>query len=338
MENKQKIKKIVFGLIIVVVLALISLNIYQNSKLTKLSQAANSLPVMENQTSGTALQVSGESQQKVVVATGEQAVQKIEHNANDDNNLKNQLDAAEKELDAANKKLSNEINKKAEKKKKEIELQKQMMKDPSYKNYMKTYLDTAFADIFKELSLSPEKLDNLKDLIVEYQMTFSEINLDSYSAYTDEEKTALKKRADKLYNDNQSKLKDLLGDADYQKYYDYAERSDARYNINSYMATLNQDEKLTKDQEKALVEILYKEQAKVFSEIGYDPNKTLEFVSDVKAGKVAGRSKNMEKIFTRSVESAKGLLSASQLEQFKNYLTDYKERMDLSYKSFGMED
>jgi len=207
------------------------------------------------------------------------------------------------------------------------------MKDPSYKTSMKKYLDTAYSEIFKELNLSPEKLDKLKDLIVEYQMTFSDINFDSYSAHTDEEKAALRKRAESTYSDNQSKLKDLLGNTDYQKYCDYHERSDARSTVNGFMDSLSTNEKLTKDQEKTLIETLYKEQSKVFSEIGYDPNKSVEFISDVKAGKIDGKVKNIEKIFSRSIENANSILTAPQLEQFKKYLKDYHEQFELSYQA-----
>jgi hypothetical protein len=204
--------------------------------------------------------------------------------------------------------------------------------------FLKNEIDKKNAGIFNELNLSPEKLDKLKDLLFGFQMASLEIDFDSYAAVTDEEKAALKKRAGEDYKKNQSKLKDLLRKADYQKYYDYNERTDARSIISSFVDSLGPDDKLTKDQEKALVEAMYKEQSKVFSEIGYDPNKTIEFASDVKAGKVDGRSKNMEKIFSGSIEKVKGILSASQIEQFKNFLKNYREMMDMSYKSIGLED
>jgi len=321
------IKKVILGLVCLLVAVLIGFSIYQNQQLKKLDNKANSGSVAGNGSGNVVSESRGTSD------TAPQTGQQKERNANDVNALKTQLDTTEKELDSANKKLSDEISRKAELKKKEIELRKQFIKDPAYKNSMKTYLDTQYADIFKELNLSPEKLDKLKDLIVEYQMTFSDINLDSYSAHTDEEKAALRKHAESIYSDNQSKLKDLLGNTDYQKYYDYHERGDARSTVNGFMDSLNTDEKLSKDQEKALIETLYKEQSKVFSEIGYDPNKSVEFISDIKAGKIDGKVKNIEKIFSRSIENTNSILTASQLEQFKKYLKEYHEQFELSYQA-----
>jgi hypothetical protein len=332
------IKKVILCLVCLPVVLLLGQSIYQNQNMNALSQGRQLDPVSENQITKNSSSVLTVSQQKNVDATASETTPKLYNSSDNVNELKNHLESTEKELDSANKKLSDEMIKKSEFKKKQVELQRQFTKDPSFKNYMKTYLDTEYADIFKELNLTPEKQDKLKDLIVEFEMAFNEISLDSYSASSDEEKASLKKRAENIYSENQMKLKDLLGNTDYREYHDYAERANVRSNVNNFEETLSQDEKLTKDQEKALVEIMYKEQSKVFSEIGYDPNKTLEFPSDVKAGKVEGRSKNMEKIFSRSIENAKGLLSASQLEQFKKFLTDYREKMDMSYKASGMED
>jgi hypothetical protein len=326
-KRAKMIKKIILGLVSLSVAVLIGFSIYQSQQLKKLDNGADSGSIAGNGSGNVVPESKGTSD------TALPAVQQKERNVNDVDDLKKQLDSTEKELDSANKKLSDEISRKAELKKKEIELQKQFMKDPSYKNSMKNYLDTAYSEIFKELNLSPEKLDKLKDLIVEYQMTFSDINLDSYTASTDEEKATLKKRAEENYNENQSKLKDLLGNTDYQKYYDYNERGDARSTVNGFMDSLSTDEKLTKDQEKALIETMYKEQSKVFSEIGYDPNKSVEFISDIKAGKIDGKVKNVEKIFSRSIENVNSILTESQVEQFKKYLKEYHEQFELSYQA-----
>jgi hypothetical protein len=335
MKNKQIIKKVAFGFVIVAVIALIGLSIYQNLRFKKLSQIADSGLSKGNQSPVMASSTSNESQQKNADVNVSKTVQINGSNPDDINALKGQLDSTEKELDSANKKLSDEISRKAELRKKEAEAYKQYLKDPSSKNFIKTYLDTSYADLFKELNLSSEKLDKLKDLIAEFQMGYSEVNMDSYSANTDQEKAALRKRADEIYNNNQSKLKDLLGDADYQKYQDYYERYDSRSTVNGFMDSLGADEKLTKDQEKTLVEIMYKEQTKVFSEIGYDPNKSVEFISDIKAGKIDGKVKNIEKIFSGSVQNANGILTASQLEKFKKYLKEYHEKFELSYQAYN---
>lgn len=121
----------------------------------------------------------------------------------------------------------------------------------------------------------------------------------------------------------------MLGDTDYKIYYEYNERSNSRYYVNGFMESLSDNEKLTDDQAKELIEIMYQEQMKVFSEIGYDPTKSIEFPSDVKEGKVEGQKISMGKIHANSVECARDILSTFQLEQFEEYLREQRERMGM---------
>jgi len=324
-----KIKKIAFSLICLSVLVLIGLSIFQYLQLKKLSQGVNLETTASVRSTGNDVSETGGPLQKTASQTTPPASQGKERNAND---LKAQLDAAEQELDKTNKQLSDEAARKKELKKKELELQKQYASSPSMRSSFRSYLDTSYADIFKELNLSPEKLDKFKDVLTDYQMARSDIRIDASSASTDEEKAAIRKRMEDAYKDCESKTKELLGDTDYEKFYEYKERSNASGDVAGFIGTLSADETLTSDQEKELVEILYKEQTKVYSEIGYDPNKSIEFASDVKAGKVTGQLKNMEKIHSRSVENAKGTLSASQLEKLSNYLKSRREMIEMSLK------
>jgi hypothetical protein len=336
MENTNKIKKIFIGLACLVVVVLIGLSMYQQQQLKRISQPVNvESAAVDEPASNTQSAQADNTKQYPDGNTPLIDAKAIQPETSDSKALEATLNATEKELDAAQKQLAEDAARKKELKEKELEMQRQYLKDPSYKNYLTTYIGTDFADLFKDLNLSPEEVDKLKDLMVDFLIAHSEINLDSASAYTDEEKAALRKRAEEAYNDNQSKLKDLLGSAAYQKYYDYYERNDARSTVKSYVDSLSMDDKLTKDLEKTLIEVIYKEQSRVFSEIGYDPNKSVEFESDIKSGKTDGKLKNMEKIFLGSIENSKGVLSVSQHEQFKNYLTNYIERLNMSYKAYN---
>jgi Spy/CpxP family protein refolding chaperone len=98
------------------------------------------------------------------------------------------------------------------------------------------------------------------------------------------------------------------------------------------MDSLSPDEKLTEEQKQDLIEIMYQKQEDVFSEIGYDPREQIEFPSDIDEEKIAEITKNMEKIHSQSVESAKGTMSESQLEQFNNYLKNQREIYEMSLK------
>jgi hypothetical protein len=332
MERIRMVKKMAFGLVCFSVVVLIGLSIFQYLQLKKLSQGVNLKTTANNESGNVMSQPGGTGQTNSSGNIPSLVVQKKERSTNDPNELKAQLDATEQELDKANKKLSDEMSRKKELKKKELELQKQYASNPSMRSSFRSYLDISYADIFKELNLSPEKLDKFKDLLTDYQMAQSDISIDASGASTDEEKAAIRKRIEDVYKQSETKAKELLGDTDYEKFYEYKERSNARGDVTGFKGTLSADETLTSDQEKELVEILYKEQTKLYSEIGYDPNKSIEFPSDVKTGKVTGQLKNMEKIHLRSVEDAKGTLSASQLEKLSNYLKSRRDMIEMSLK------
>lgn len=199
------------------------------------------------------------------------------------------------------------------------------------KSSFKTYLDTAYADLFKELNLSPEELDKFKDILVNGQMALSEISFEISSATTKEQKAELQKRVAEAREKNEAEIKDFLG-SKYDTYHDYTEMATTRSVINSFKESLSPEDQLTESQEKELTQIMYKEQMQVFAEIGYDPRKEIEFNSDVKSGSVDGQLKNMEKIHTRSIANSKGVLSDSQLQKYEEYLKSQREMMELASK------
>jgi hypothetical protein len=331
MQNKNIIKYIAVGVVCLVVLALIGLSIAQHQKFKELSRKDSSKMSANEFTTG-ATSTGIQSEQKNITKTIALTDKGKSANKDDADSLKEQLTSTEQELDTANNKLSAEISRKAELKKKELELQKQFANDPSMKKYMRASLDTQYGSIFKELNLSPEKIEKLKDLLVDHMMAQSALSPEIINASTKEQKTELQKRYDVLIDEKESKIKELLGNTDYEKYQEFNEKATTRAIINSFKETLSSDNQLTKGQEKDLTDVMYKEQMKVFSEMGYDPRKTIEFRSDIKEGKVDGQLKNMEKIQSRSIENSKGILSDSQLEQFKNYLKNQREMMELSSK------
>jgi hypothetical protein len=171
--------------------------------------------------------------------------------------------------------------------------------------------------------------------LVDSSTEISQLSPEIMSASTKEQKADLQQRYDTLVEESETKAKELLGNADYQKFHEYYERSNSRYFINSFKESLSTNDQLTKEQEKALIELMYKEEKKVYSEIGYDPKKTIEFPSDINQGKVAGILKNTEKIHLASIESARSTLSPSQLEQFKDFLKSRREMQEMSYKIYN---
>jgi hypothetical protein len=328
MENKGMIKRIIMGFLCLAAIVLIGLSIFQQIRLNKAAETNANTAVTKSDVPAISPQPSKKNLSKTA-ANGDKGK---EANKNDVALLKDQLDSTEQELDTANNKLSAEMSRKSELKKKEAELQQQYLKDPSLKKYLRSSLDMNYSDIFKELNLSPEKLEKLKDILVDKTFAKVQLSPEIQNASTKEQKDDLLKRYNAIREESETKTRELLGNADYEKFEAYNDRGNTRYFVNGYKDTLSANDQLTKDQENALVELMFKEEKRVYAEIGYDPNKMIEFPSDIKEGKVAGVLKNTEKIHLASIESAKGTLTASQLGQFKSYLNNYREMVAMSYK------
>jgi len=332
MENKKNIKNITLGLICLSVLVLIGLSVYQHFLLKNLSPTEISETVENEDTAGNAPSEPGViAQQSARKNTSSPAARVKQPDISDIDELEDKLMTTEEELDAVYRQIADESARKKELEQKQMELQKQYLNDPAMKSSLKSYLDTAYADLFKELNLSAEELDKFKDILVNGQMTLSEISFEISSATTKEQKADLQKRIAEAREKNEAEIKDFLG-TDYNIYHDYTEMATTRSVINGFKASLSADNQLTEAQEKELTQIMYKEQMQVFSEIGYDPRKEIEFDSDVKSGEVDGQLKNMEKIHTRSIANSKGVLSASQLQKYEEYLKSQRELQEMYSK------
>ena len=332
MESRKIINRIVIGLICFSLLVLIGLSIYQHMLVKNISPSENLESILNKEPAEIVSSETGDTDQNVTKESTSPSVQKQQQIIGDIEALEAQLDATEQELDEAHQHLADEAARKEELKQKQLELQKQFASDPSLKRYIRASLDTQYKDLFDELNLSPEELEKFKDILADQLFGINELSPEIMSASTDEQKKDLQQRYDTIREESELKIRELLGDDGLEKYQEYTEMSDTRYFINGFKESLSQDNQLTEEQEKALTEIMHNEERKVFSEIGYDPNKIIEFRSDINEGKVEGILKNTEKIHLRTIEGAKGTLSDSQMEQLKAYLKNYREMMEMSYE------
>lgn len=317
MERRKVIERIAIVLVCLLVLASVGLNIYLHQKLRKLS--------LEN-----APQLAARNE--TVTPVPETAVQEIadailpavREATSDDNidDLEEQLAAIEEELDKANNQLSDKRKKEAEKREKEEELQR---------FYMDSLLDSQYADLFEELNLSPEKLEKFKDIYLGKTMAMRGSYSDSPIGReaTQEEKTEIKKRTDKIKEEYETKFKELLGEADYEKYTAYTERTSSRAQVTNFKRILGADDMLTKDQEKALIEIMYNEQEKATNEIVR--NQPTEPAPEMNENTMSEQLKNTETVHSKMIASAKDTLSPSQLEALTEYLKNQREMMEMSY-------
>lgn len=334
MDTKKIIKNIAILLICLSLPVLIGLNIYQHQQIKKISNGVTSEKSVNNGSTANATSVkeNPEGEKAVQVTTLAGKVKPAGNSASDD--LSYQIDAAEEELDMAKKQLSDEEAKKAELKKAEKELMKKSMQDPSQKKYMRNYLGIQYGDLFKELNLSPEKLEKFKDMLVDEMMAQQNIYLEREGDTTTpskEEQKELSQRYEALNKEYETKKSELLGKDDYEKYQTYAERTGERYYVNSFMESLGSSEKLTDTQKNDLIDAMHDEAKNVRYESSNDDNS--ESSSNRYDEKSIARMLEFEDRQGEAyLKAAKDILPASQIEQFKTYLKQQRDMMESSIK------
>ncbi|MBI5766151.1 MAG: hypothetical protein HZA93_00025 [Verrucomicrobia bacterium] len=138
-----------------------------------------------------------------------------------------------------------------------------MMNRPDMQRMMamsqKAALDSNYAKLFKQLNFAPEKLEQLKKLMVERQTVGSDV----FSAAIQQGLDPMQNRAEirKLTADAQSKvdgeIKTLLGDTDYAAYQNYQASLPQRNVVNQLQQSLSYTPTpLTETQAEQLVQIL----------------------------------------------------------------------------------
>ena len=182
MEKRNFFIKAAYCLTALSIVVLIGLCIFQHQQIKRLSRIVSQETLMNNESSveGPSSQIetrhtdvakstnpTAKENNLKSAAENKQLTGEEESNTDEIDELEYQLDAAEEELDMAHEQLADEAAKKAELKKKELELQKKYLESPSYKNTMKDFFDSQYGDLFKDLNLSPEKLDEFKELLVD---------------------------------------------------------------------------------------------------------------------------------------------------------------------------
>ena len=124
-------------------------------------------------------------------------------------------------------------------------------------------LDSRYAALFKQLGLSPEKLDQLKNLMVERQQVGSDV----FAAAAKQGIDPMQDRAElaRLTSEGQAKvdadIKSLLGDGDYSTYQNYQATLPQRALVNQLQQSLSYTSApLTDTQAEQLVQILAQNQ------------------------------------------------------------------------------
>lgn len=200
--------------------------------------------------------------------------------------------------------------------------------DVATKNYMLAYIDMEYEPLFEKLELSSDVCEKVKNLMVESQMGYGEINKKGSNADSDAERDSLRKRYEETLEQADVELAALLGDQDYQAFVEYRGQSTSRFYVRGFRALLDADEAINDDLANELIGIMYQKQQEVFAEIGVNPEKTIIFQSEVNSGKFASQSENMKKIHSRTIDVVQDILTEVQLEKLEAFLTEQREAQE----------
>lgn len=211
-----------------------------------------------------------------------------------------------------------------------VELQRRLAEDPSFREAIRASIDVQYADLFEILGLSAEKREKLGSLLEDSAMDYVVLNPDILTAVGEEEKAAVQKRYEYLKKETQLKAEALLGSDGYETYKAYEDRATSRAVVEGFEQALSPEASLSDHQIMELIEVLYGESRTVYEEIGYDPTERVTFPSDMDAAAVTKRMEITERILNGAAERSKELLSASQQEQYLEYLREYSEAQEMS--------
>ena len=211
-----------------------------------------------------------------------------------------------------------------------IEFQKEILRDPSVQESIRSGLEAQYKSLFEVLSLSPEKQEKLKEVLLNSAMEYLELNPEILVADTDEEKEALQKRYNYLREETHLRVEALLEHDDYIKFQAYEDRAFARAAVSGFAGSLAPGNMVSKDQERELIEIMYVEGQKVYASIGYDPTSRLDFPSDMDPETITEKMEITNRVLYTSAENAGEILSKSQLKAYNDHLRIYSENVEMS--------
>lgn len=327
-----KIKKIVLGLMCILLITLIAVSIIQRRQLNKLSQTLDTKSPPEE----TALSV-----QAIPQIAPETDISGIAEKESPDD-LIYHIEAAEEELDMVNEQLSDEQARKADLLRAQTELEKKQLEDPGYikivRETIMASLDSGNALLFKKLNLSLEEQETIKEILADKQIALMKysmeaalirINQDGTDSAQSEE---TRREIEKLYNDIQdeynTKISSLLGTESFEKYQAFEEKSSERYWVTGFTESLDSDEGLTEDQQNYLIDSMYEQAQKIRSELdneAEDKDAPSEISKEENIARIMKRRDLLNEAF---VEASRDILSPSQVEQFRAYLKQQRDEAE----------
>jgi len=212
----------------------------------------------------------------------------------------------------------------------------EMLDNPGMKDMIraqqKAQMDITHASLFKYLGLSAENLATFKELLVEKQMALMDAGLDMMKGTTDPDAVKDKQRhIAELSEDYDRRIKELLGEEDYDVYKDFEKTQPERQQVDMFKRTLAANDQLTETQEHDLIVAMHEERT------------SFAFTTDFHKQEEFDPLKLTDEAITRYMteltdlqgkyfERAKDILSEAQLGQFKKNVEQQRAMQEMGMK------
>jgi hypothetical protein len=132
-----------------------------------------------------------------------------------------------------------------------------LLKDPEMKKAMKdrqkSTLGYTHGALFKSMSLSPEKMDKFKELLLEKNMAGFNMGINMMGGQSSEERAESQKLAAEKRVANDEQMKELLSEEDYNIYRQYEDTQEERNTVSRFKRALPAEEKISEEQEHKLI-------------------------------------------------------------------------------------
>jgi hypothetical protein len=247
------------------------------------------------------------------------------------------LDAAKEELSVVKEHLAADKAKKAEQNKTEKEYQEKFWDNAANKATMFKVYDLQYVEIFQELNLPSDVTVRIKELLYEEDIALQELLLEYGESrdLTVKQLEEIRHRNSVIHEDLGTKVEKLLGVNDYAAYRKFMGTRVERDRVEEFTKYLNPKEALTGVQEKLLVKAMHEAAKQVEYEKAEDSANTQLKVDD--EANIVRVLSNYTRTNNAYLKAATGMLSASQLKQFKAHLEEATERYRLRLEIQALE-
>jgi hypothetical protein len=292
--------------------------------------------VIENKSSGTGVSPFHEGTEKSSSDITSFEYKESENHEEEIDKLLYQLQVDKEGLDMGDEELSAYLSERLANREIAREFYRKALEAPSSENMLKTtyvgMIKNDYGPLFKTLDLLPEKLDEFTEILIDRQMASMSINQEIlYDSLTEERKREIDQRVKDIKAEYDEKISGFLESEEYDVYKAYQDRLSERILVNSFMESLNNDDKLTEDQERILIDSMYQERKALDLESGHDPDR-IRFPDEVNEEEVERNMNRLDRIYEKYLDVAGIILDESQIEQFIKDLVQQRETRELSLK------